>query len=140
MALTQALDLPELQKVLTGDAGVAAKRLSVVPPSACDYDSVSGNVPEADIEAAKAALDDAGWAEGSDGIREQDGQRLSLTFLYANARGTGGTSAAELAVQQWNEIGVDVQAAQNDSTTLTNAIFGTGAWDIAWIPLNVNNP
>jgi len=140
MALTQALDLPELQKVLTGDAGVPAKRLSIVPPSACVYDTVSGNVPETDVEAAKAALDEAGWVEGSDGIREKDGQKLSLTFLYANTLGNGGTSAAELASQQWKEIGVDAKPTQNDSTTLTNAIFGTGAWDVAWIPLNVNNP
>ena len=33
-----------------------------------------------------------------------------------------------------------VTATQNDSTTLTGALFGTGDWDIAWVPLNVSNP
>ncbi|MDY0909696.1 ABC transporter substrate-binding protein [Microbacterium sp. CFBP9034] len=140
MALTQALDLGELQKVVTGDAGGPATRLTVVPPSACDYDSVSGNVPETDVEAAKAALEEAGWAEGSDGVREKDGQKLALSFLYANTLGAGGTSGAELAVQTWEEIGVQVTATQNDSSTLTGALFGTGDWDIAWVPLNVSNP
>lgn len=140
MALTQALDLAELQKVLTSGAGAPATRLTVVAPSACTYDAVSGNTPGTDVEAAKALLDDAGWVAGADGIRAKDGQQLALSFLYANTLGTGGTSAAELAVQQWEAIGVKVDAAQNDSTALTEAIFGTGAWDIAWVPLNVNNP
>lgn len=140
MALTQALDLEELQGVLTSGTGKPAQRLAIVPPSACTYDSVSGSVPETDVEGAKAALDEAGWVEGADGIRAKDGQQLSLTFLYPNTLAAGGTSAAELAVQQWQEIGVQAQAVQNDSTTLTGTIFGTGDWDVAWVPLNVNNP
>lgn len=140
MALTQALDLTELQGVLTGGTGGPAQRLAVVPPSACTYDSVSGNVPAQDVDGAAAALDEAGWVEGADGVRAKDGVPLSLTFLYANTLGSGGTAAAELAVQQWEAIGIQVSAVQNDSTALTGAIFGTGAWDIAWVPLNVNNP
>lgn len=140
MALTQALDLDELQTVLTSGAGGPAKRLTVLPPASCDYDAVTGNVPANDVEAAKAALDEAGWVEGADGVREKDGTKLELLFLYANTLGTGGTSAAELAVQQWESIGVQAEAVQNDSTTLTGAIFGTGVWDIAWVPLNVTNP
>ncbi|MEU1973109.1 ABC transporter substrate-binding protein [Microbacterium sp. NPDC019599] len=140
MALTQALDIAELQKVVTSNAGAPAKRLTVIPPSACTYDSVSGNVPATDIEGAKAALDEAGWAPGADGVREKDGQKLAVTFLYANTLGTGGTAGAELATQAWEAIGVQVDAAQNDSTTITGALFGTGAWDVAWVPLNVSNP
>lgn len=140
LALTQALDLAEMQKVITSGTGGPAKRLTVLPPSACTYDSVSGNVPGTDVEGAKQALDDAGWVEGADGIREKDGTKLSLTFLYASDLGAGGTSASELATQAWAEIGVDVTATPNDTTTLTGAIFGTGAWDVAWVPLNVSNP
>jgi peptide/nickel transport system substrate-binding protein len=140
MALTQALDLAQLQKVLTSGAGGPATRLTVVPPSACTYDAVSGNVPATDVDAAGKALDDAGWTLGSDGVREKDGKKLELSFLYANTLGTGGTSAAELAVKAWSEIGVKVDAKQNDTTTLTGALFGTGAWDVSWVPLNVSNP
>ncbi|GAA5202778.1 ABC transporter substrate-binding protein [Microbacterium jejuense] len=140
MALTQALDLAELQKVVTSNAGEPATRLTVLPPSTCDYDAVSGNVPVFDVDAANAALEDAGWVPGADGIREKDGVKLELTFLYANTLGTGGTSAAELATQQWEEIGVKATPTQNDSTTLTGTIFGSGAWDVAWVPLNVSNP
>ena len=34
-----------------------------------------------DVEAAKSLLEDAGWTEGSDGIREKDGERLELDDL-----------------------------------------------------------
>ena len=33
-----------------------------------------------DPEAAKKLLDEAGWTVGADGIREKDGQKLSLRF------------------------------------------------------------
>lgn len=140
MALTQALDLAELQKIVTSGTGGAATRLTVLPPAACDYDSVSGNVPEMDVEAAEKALDDAGWAVGADGVRVKDGQKLSLSFIYSSTLGTGGTSGAELAVKAWQAIGVEVTATSNDGSTLTGALFGTGAWDLAWVPLNVTNP
>ena len=35
-------------------------------------------VSEFDLEKAKALLDEAGWVEGADGIREKDGVRMSL--------------------------------------------------------------
>ena len=49
-------------------------------------------------------------------------------------------AAAELAVQQWEAAGVEVTAKGVDETALQGAIFGTGDWDIAWVPLNVNSP
>ena len=48
--------------------------------------------------------------EGADGVREKDGQKLAVTFLYANTLGTGGAAAAELATAAWKEIGVQVDA------------------------------
>ncbi|GAA1815705.1 ABC transporter substrate-binding protein [Agromyces neolithicus] len=140
MALTQALDLAELQKVATSGKGEPATALAVSPPAGCTFDSVTGNVPETDVDAAKAALDTAGWLAGSDGVRAKDGQKLSLTFLYSTNLGSGGTAAAELAITQWQAIGAEVTAQGQDESTLTGALFGTGAWDIGWVPLNVNTP
>ena len=140
MALTQALDLEELQKVLTSGAGSAATALTVIPPTGCSYDAVAGNLPATDVDAANAALDDAGWIAGADGIREKDGQKLSLTFIIANTLGAGGTAASELAVAAWKEIGVEATAKPVDQTALSEIIFGTGAWDIGWVPLNVSTP
>ena len=51
-ALTQALDLAELQKVITSNTGAPAKGLAILAPAGCTGDSVKGNVPATDTAAA----------------------------------------------------------------------------------------
>ena len=82
--------------------------------------------PATDAEAAKAVL--------------RRGRAAELTFLYSTGGGSGVAAAAELAVQQWEALGVKVTAKGQDDTALQGTIFGTGDWDIAWVPLNVNSP
>ena len=76
-------------------------------------------------------------AEGRDGSTKA---RSSITFLYQNAAGSAAAPRRELAVQQWKALGADVTAKGEDETALQGAIFGTGDWDVAWVPLNVNSP
>lgn len=123
MALTQALDLGELASVATADSGGPATTLAAIEPVACPGDSISGSLPAQDVDAAKAVLDGK-----------------ELTFLYSSAAGSAVAAAAELAVQQWEAAGATVTAKGVDETALQGAIFGTGDWDIAWVPLNVNSP
>ncbi len=140
LALTQSVDLVELASVLTAGKGGPATSLALVPPRGCTYDSVAGSLPEYDVDAATAALDAAGWVPGADGVRAKDGVRLSLVFLYDNGMGASATAAAELAMAAWQEIGVEVEGKQQDDTVLIEALFGTGAWDVAWASVNVNSP
>ena len=140
MALTQALDLEELQKVVTSGKGTAATVLATNEPIACPGDSVSGSLPAHDPDAAGALLDQAGWTMGSDGVRSKDGKPLELTFLYQNNLGAAGDAGAELAVQQWKELGVAATAKAQNETTLTGTIFGAGDWDVSWVSLNVSSP
>src|SRR6478735_8607504 len=123
MALTQALDLGELASVATAGEGGPATTLAAIQPVACPGDSVSGSLPAQDVDAAKAVL--AG---------------KKLTFIYSSAAGSAVSAAAELAVQEWKAAGADVTAKGVDETALQGAIFGSGDWDIAWVPLNVNSP
>ena len=44
-----------------------------------DYDNVAPT--DFDMEAAAQALDELGWVEGSDGIRERDGERASFNVI-----------------------------------------------------------
>jgi len=140
MALTQALDLEQLQQVITAGKGSMPGVLAAIEPAACPGDAVSGSLPAHDADAAAALLDGAGWEVGDDGVRTKDGQPLSLTFLYQNNLGSSGDAAAELAVQQWKEIGVDATAKAQNETTLTGTIFGAGDWDVTWVSLNVSSP
>ena len=123
MALTQALDLGELASVATAGAGTPATTFAAIEPVSCPGDSISGSLPAQDVDAAKAVL--AG---------------KQFTFLYSSAAGSAVAAAAELAVQEWKAAGADVTAKGVDETALEGAIFGTGDWDIAWVPLNVNSP
>ncbi len=43
-------------------------------------------------------------------------------------------------MKQWQAAGVSVTAKGESGTALQQTIFGTGNWDIAWVPLNVNSP
>ncbi|WIX98545.1 ABC transporter substrate-binding protein [Amycolatopsis mongoliensis] len=140
MALTQALDLGQLQKVLTSGQGSPATTLAANEPVACPGDSVSRALPAANPQAAAALLDQAGWLAGGDGKRTKGGKPLALVFLYQNNNGSGGDAAAELAVKQWKAIGVEATARSQDETTLTTALFGAGDWDVAWVSVNVSTP
>ena len=126
VALTQALDLAELQKVLTSGKGTPATTLTTLEPTACPGDSVTGSVPATDTGAAEAVLQEVG--------------PLDLTFVYSTSGGSGVAAAAELAVQQWEALGIKVTAKGQDDTAIQETVFGAGDWDIAWIPLNVNSP
>jgi peptide/nickel transport system substrate-binding protein len=123
MALTQALDLGELASVATAGAGGPATTFAAIEPVSCPGDSISGSLPAQDVGAATAVL---------------SGKKL--TFLYSSAAGSAMAAAAELAVQEWEAAGAEVTAKGVDETALQGAIFGTGDWDIAWVPLNVNSP
>ncbi|MCK2215363.1 ABC transporter substrate-binding protein [Actinomadura sp. ATCC 31491] len=140
LALTQALDLKQLQVALTSGKGVPPTQLAAMDPLGCTGDAVTGHLPSFDVAAAGAALDAAGWAKGPDGVRVKDGKKLALTFLYPNTLGPGGGAAAELAVAAWKAVGAEVTAKQQTQTEASGAVFGTGAWDIVWMPLNVSTP
>jgi peptide/nickel transport system substrate-binding protein len=140
MALTQALDLGQLQKVLTSGKGTAATTLATNEPVACRGDSVSPALPAGNPQAAAALLDQAGWTAGGDGKRTKGGKPLALTFLYQNNNGSSGDAAAELAVKQWKAIGVEATAHSQDETTLTSTLFGAGDWDVSWVSVNVSTP
>ncbi|HET6509679.1 MAG TPA: ABC transporter substrate-binding protein [Baekduia sp.] len=123
-ALTQALDLPALRKASTSGLGTAPTRLTGVSP--CGQDTVTGNVPATDTAAAKTAL--TGLA----------GKRL--TFLYLSKLGPGAAAAAELAVRQWKAAGVDVVAKGETDTQMLRQVFQAGDFDIAWVPVDGQNP
>ncbi len=90
-ALTQALDLAQLRKVLTSDQGGPATTLAANEPVACTGDSVSKALPAFDAKAAAALLDEAGWKAGADGKRTKDATARSQdeTTLTSTIFGAG---------------------------------------------------
>ena len=74
-----------------------------------------------DPETSKKLLDEAGWVEGADGIREKDGEKLEITVASSN-NSVVIKPAFELIEQQWREIGVKLVNRAADNAFLTNAL------------------
>ena len=69
-----------------------------------------------DVEKAKKILDDAGWKEGGDGIREKDGQKATFTVMFSQKDEVRRDLALAFA-QDMKAIGLDIKTE------------GTG-WDV----------
>ncbi|HET6894644.1 MAG TPA: peptide ABC transporter substrate-binding protein [Candidatus Baltobacteraceae bacterium] len=93
-----------------------------------------------DLEKAKSLLDSAGWTVGSGGVREKNGQRLTLELTY----GQGNATARQMGVQIQQDLrkaGVDLQIKTYNYTLLyatkaMGGILNSGKYDLAeyaWI-------
>ena len=71
-----------------------------------------------DQEEAKRILDDAGWLEGSDGIREKDGVKAEFTLMFSSGDSVR-QALAEDTANQLKELGIRVTTE------------GVG-WDVAY--------
>lgn len=102
-AINLAIDREEMiDNVLNGYGTVAY--------SVCDkmpwYNDEA--VTEYDLEGAKALMDEAGWTEGKDGIREKDGEKAELTLMFNNGDSVR-QALAEDTANQLRELGIDVK-------------------------------
>lgn len=78
--------------------------------SVCDKMPWYNDAARVGYDAAKAAdiLDKAGWLTGSDGIREKDGVRASMTLMYPASDSVRQALAADTA-NQLKEVGIEVK-------------------------------
>lgn len=93
---------------------------------------IQSNVPEAtdhsdefayDPDQAAELLDEAGWVEGSDGVRTKDGQKLTFT-LYPNPYLATSQAVDELVAQQLSELGFQVELEAYDVPTYGQKVIG----------------
>jgi peptide/nickel transport system substrate-binding protein len=89
-------------------------------------DSLDG-INRYDPEKAKRLLDDAGWKVGADGIREKDGERLTLEYGEASPNREKRNDVAFLVQNQLKEIGVEVNI--DITTDLTNRVLSGDYYD-----------
>ncbi|NYE21448.1 TIGR04028 family ABC transporter substrate-binding protein [Microbacterium immunditiarum] len=96
------------------------KATSALSSTALGYKDES-SFYEYDPERAQELLDEAGWEAGSDGIREKDGQRLSLTVYEAKPQPLS-KQTLELVAQQLKKIGVELNVKSADAGTYAEDI------------------
>lgn len=98
-----------------------------VSPTSWAYTDEVGST-EYNPERAKELLEEAGWTEGSDGIREKDGEKLSV-YYFTSAGGLGDT-LIPIAKENYRELGIDLQVEQMDFNALL-ARVDNGDHDLA---------
>lgn len=65
----------------------------------------------ADLDKAKQMLDDAGWKEGSDGVRAKGNQRLEFSFIYGPNNDAIREQIATVSQEAWGELGCKVEVS-----------------------------
>ncbi|MEU6674580.1 ABC transporter substrate-binding protein [Streptomyces sp. NPDC046925] len=139
-ALVQALNLPDVGKVITNGTGKPSQGLVTDEPRACTGDSVTGNLPEHDLAAAKSALSKAGWKPGAGGIRTKNGKKLTLSLMYGTQNGPSMAAGAELIQKEWKSLGAEAELKPVDSPALNSTLFGSGNWDVSMGPIALAAP
>ena len=91
------------------------------------YHNPNVQAQDFDPDRARRMLDGAGWVEGSDGIREKDGQRFS--FVMLNRAGSADRIAIAQVIQaQLKEVGVEVGFETLESAAWTQK-WRSGRWE-----------
>lgn len=101
-ALSMAIDREVLVEAGYGAAGKPT--CNIVPAPAIYASPNNDDCLKQDIDGANKLLDDAGWAMGSDGVREKDGVKLS--FLYQTSTNSVRQATQALVKDWWSQIGV----------------------------------
>ncbi|GAB3633590.1 ABC transporter family substrate-binding protein [Microbacterium shaanxiense] len=91
-----------------------------------------------DVEEAKKLLDEAGWVEGEDGIREKDGEKFTVTYPVFSDDPTQEAIAKSLQAQQ-KELGIDLQIDIRPSTDF-GADLTSKNWDVVGLRFTDSDP
>ncbi|GAA0297932.1 ABC transporter substrate-binding protein [Kineococcus aurantiacus] len=130
-AFSKAIDREQLVSILNPDDVAVSSALSASTPAAPD-DSAALAL---DVDGANALLDQAGWVEGADGIREKDGRKLTVTVTFWQST----TAVLELVQQQVRAVGIDLQLKQG-TTAETTALQNSGDCDVLFYNLTRSDP
>ncbi len=137
-ALIAGIDREEIVDTLFSESYPLAT--GILAKTALGYTDTSQNYVY-DPDRAEQLLDEAGWAPGSDGIREKDGEKLVLTFNEALPQPRS-KEVVTLIQEQLGEIGVGVelfagdQAAQDaarlelDTIQVYHSMVGRADFDV----------
>lgn len=89
-------------------------------------------------EDSKALLEEAGWTEGEDGIREKDGETLTAVYPVWSDDATQQALAKALQ-QQMKEVGIDLQIDIRPSTDFSND-YTSKNWDVSSLRFTSSDP
>ena len=127
-AVAQAIDKESIvEGVWQGNAEVGR---TMIPPAILGAagDVITGIAY--DPEAAKAALDAAGWVEGDGDVRQKDGRDLTLTMVVGFPDAAAHGPIPEFVQAQLSEVGIGVEIVQTPDTATYEARLAAGEGDL----------
>lgn len=99
------------------------------------YEDNFGSVVKFDAEKAKSLLDEAGWKEGGDGIREKDGKKLSMRYTLLGDSSIG-KALATATQKMMKDIGVDLKVEERPSSDFSKI---TSSYDFDVFPMGFSS-
>ena len=102
------------------------------------YEDNFSPVVQYDQEKAKQLLDDAGWAVGSDGIREKEGKKLALRYVsFGDSQLVKSTAAA--MQKMLKDLGVDLSIVEKPSSEFSR-VFADRDFDVVTMSITSSEP
>ena len=112
-ALSKAIDRALIVDIGYGEGGQPT--CNVLPAPELYASTANDDCLVQDMEAAKALLDEAGWTDtDGDGIRDKDGQKLSVSYQTSTNAVRQDTQA--IIKQAWDELGVETELRNVDAS------------------------
>ncbi|WP_028595463.1 ABC transporter substrate-binding protein [Paenibacillus assamensis] len=129
--LRQALIYGLDRKTIVEGVSQGSAQVANIPtsPTSWSYTEEGINPYHYDAEKAKTLLDEAGWKEGSDGIREKDGQKLVIRYLSSKSKGSDALIA--IAKENYSAIGIQFEPEQFADFNALLAKVDGGDYDLA---------
>jgi peptide/nickel transport system substrate-binding protein len=118
--------------------GNAEPGTTMIPPAMLGDFVDLVETPEYDPEAAKQILEEAGWVDSGDGIREKDGRRLALTLINGYGTAADHGSVPEVLQSQLGEIGVEIEIVETPDTATYEQRLAVGEGDL-WLEAGSQN-
>ena len=146
-AVANIIDRNQIVNVAYEGTTVASETMFVQYGSMAPYiDAVKaaghGLSASADVDAAKAAIEAAGYTMGSDGIYEKDGEDLSVS-IHVNSASTEYTRTIDVVVEQLNRAGIAAKAVPVENGVFWGEVLPFGAFEMSYSWLScgsVNEP
>jgi peptide/nickel transport system substrate-binding protein len=118
--------------------GNAEPGTTMIPPAMLGDFVDLVEAPQSDPDAARQILEEAGWVDSGDGIREKDGRRLTLTLINGYGTAADHGSVPELIQAHLKDIGVEVEIVETPDTATYEQRLGVGEGDL-WLEAGSQN-
>lgn len=135
-ALAQAIDRSELAAIETEGKGSVADSLRADFEICTDPSATGPLVASGGPSIAARTLDDAGWELNDAGVREKDGEPLTIRLLQFAMS----SPSMEYVRAVWSDLGVDVQIDSRSVGEASGTLFAGTEWDATFVEVAGENP